>query len=91
MGGHDPRPSATRLEYGDSLLLLGHNSNLERLERNPNLILKSMGETTNLGADNGARRMSFWGRTPGTRIREATILSGNGASLKVLCPRVGHG
>jgi di/tricarboxylate transporter len=33
------RPSATRLEYGDSLLLLGHNSNLERLERNPNLIL----------------------------------------------------
>jgi di/tricarboxylate transporter len=35
------RPSATRLEYGDSLLLLGHNSNLERLERNPNLILLS--------------------------------------------------
>ena len=32
------RPSATRLEYGDSLLLLGHNSNLERLGRNPNLI-----------------------------------------------------
>jgi K+/H+ antiporter YhaU regulatory subunit KhtT len=23
------RPSATRLEYGDSLLLLGHNSNLD--------------------------------------------------------------
>lgn len=35
------RPSATRLEYGDSLLLLGHNSNLERLERNPNLIVLS--------------------------------------------------
>ncbi|MBV8175496.1 MAG: anion permease [Verrucomicrobia bacterium] len=35
------RPSTTRLEYGDSLLLLGHNSNLERLERNPNLILLS--------------------------------------------------
>jgi hypothetical protein len=35
------RPSATRLEYGDSLLLLDHNSNLERLERNPNLILLS--------------------------------------------------
>ncbi len=35
------RPSATRLEYGDSLLLLGHNSGLERLERNPNLILLS--------------------------------------------------
>jgi len=36
------RPSATRLEYGDSLLLLGHNSNLERLERNPNLIEKDL-------------------------------------------------
>jgi Trk K+ transport system NAD-binding subunit len=35
------RPSAMRLEYGDSLLLLGHNSNFERLERNPNLILLS--------------------------------------------------
>jgi di/tricarboxylate transporter len=35
------RPSATRLAYGDSLLLLGHNSNLERLERNPNLIVLS--------------------------------------------------
>ncbi len=35
------RPSASRLRYGDSLLLLGHNSNLERLERNPNLILLS--------------------------------------------------
>jgi di/tricarboxylate transporter len=35
------RPSATKLEYGDSLLLLGHNSNLERLERNPNLIVLS--------------------------------------------------
>jgi di/tricarboxylate transporter len=35
------RPSATRLEYGDSLLLLGHNSSLERLERNPNLIVLS--------------------------------------------------
>ena len=35
------RPFASRLEYGDSLLLLGHNSNLERLERNPNLIVLS--------------------------------------------------
>jgi di/tricarboxylate transporter len=35
------RPSATRLQYGDSLLLPGHNSNLERLERNPNLIVLS--------------------------------------------------
>jgi len=35
----DPRPRDSK--YGDSLLLLGHNSNLERLERNPNLILLS--------------------------------------------------
>jgi di/tricarboxylate transporter len=33
------RPMATRLRYGDSLLLLGHVSRVERLERNPNLIL----------------------------------------------------
>jgi di/tricarboxylate transporter len=42
------RPSATRLEYGDSLLLLGHNSNLERLERNPNLIVLSQRDFPNL-------------------------------------------
>jgi di/tricarboxylate transporter len=35
------RPTASQLQYGDSLLLLGHNSNLERLERNPNLIVLS--------------------------------------------------
>lgn len=32
-------PLATPLEFGDSLLLLGHMSGLERLERNPNFIL----------------------------------------------------
>src|SRR6201997_861541 len=43
------RPTATRLEYGDSLLLLGHNSNLERLERNPNLIVLSQRHFPNTG------------------------------------------
>jgi len=43
------RPSATRLEYGDSLLLLGHNSNLERLSRNPNLILLSQSPFPTMG------------------------------------------
>ena len=38
MSGHQP---GANYEYGDSLLLLGHNSNLERLERNPNLIVLS--------------------------------------------------
>jgi di/tricarboxylate transporter len=33
------RPMATPLQYGDSLLLLGHVARLERLERNPNLFL----------------------------------------------------
>jgi di/tricarboxylate transporter len=33
------RPIATPLEYGDSLLLLGHVSGVDRLERNANLIL----------------------------------------------------
>jgi di/tricarboxylate transporter len=33
------RPMATPLEYGDSLLLLGHVSVVDRLERNANLIL----------------------------------------------------
>jgi di/tricarboxylate transporter len=43
------RPSATQLEYGDSLLLLGHNSNLERLERNLNLIVLSQRHFPNTG------------------------------------------
>src|SRR5439155_8285509 len=33
------RPMATPLEFGDSLLLLGHLSMVDRLKRNPNLIL----------------------------------------------------
>ena len=45
------RPSATRLEYGDSLLLLGHNSNLERLGRNPNLILHSQSPFPTMAKD----------------------------------------
>src|SRR6516165_558599 len=45
------RPSATRLEYGDSLLLLGHNSNLERLERNPNLIVLSQSPFPTMAKD----------------------------------------
>ncbi len=35
----EDRPMATRLEFGDSLLLLGHLSGVERLRRNANLIL----------------------------------------------------
>ena len=35
----EDRPTATPLEYGDSLLLLGHVSNVERLARNRNLIV----------------------------------------------------
>jgi hypothetical protein len=35
----EDRPMATRLEFGDSLLLLGHLSGVERLRRNENLIL----------------------------------------------------
>jgi len=37
------RPMATPLEFGDSLLLLGHVSGVDRLGRNPNLIL--LGQT----------------------------------------------
>lgn len=33
------RPMATPLQYGDSLLLLGHVSGVAKLERNPNLFL----------------------------------------------------
>ena len=35
----EDRPMATQLEFGDSLLLLGHISGVERLRRNENLIL----------------------------------------------------
>jgi di/tricarboxylate transporter len=33
------RPMATELAFGDSLLLLGHNTSAPRLQRNPNVIL----------------------------------------------------
>jgi di/tricarboxylate transporter len=35
----EDRPMETRLQFGDSLLLLGHMSGVERLRRNENLIL----------------------------------------------------
>ncbi|MBV8100677.1 MAG: SLC13 family permease [Verrucomicrobia bacterium] len=51
------RPTATQLQYGDSLLLLGHNSNLERLERNPNLIVLSQRHFPNTGKKQAAITM----------------------------------
>jgi len=51
------RPTASQLEYGDSLLLLGHNSNLERLERNPNLIVLSQRHFPNPGKKQAAITM----------------------------------
>jgi di/tricarboxylate transporter len=51
------RPTATQLQYGDSLLLLGHNSNLERLERNPNLIVLSQRHFQNTGKRQAAITM----------------------------------
>jgi len=51
------RPTATQLQYGDSLLLLGHNSNLERLERNPNLIVLSQRHFPNTGKTQAAITM----------------------------------
>jgi di/tricarboxylate transporter len=43
------RPMATPLEFGDSLLLLGHVSGVDRLWRNPNLILVGHSHFTALG------------------------------------------
>ncbi len=43
------RPMGTPLEFGDSLLLLGHISGVERLGRNPNLILVGHTHFTALG------------------------------------------
>src|SRR6201998_4709621 len=51
------RPTATQLQYGDSLLLLGHNSNLERLEGNPNLIVVSQRHFPNTGKTQAAITM----------------------------------
>jgi di/tricarboxylate transporter len=45
------RPMATRLRFGDSLLLLGHVSGAERLKRNPNLILLDQQLFPKLGKD----------------------------------------
>lgn len=43
------RPMGTPLEFGDSLLLLGHVSGVDRLARNPNLILVGHAQFTTLG------------------------------------------
>jgi len=43
------RPSKTRLQFGDSLLLLGDVGDLERLRRNPNLILLGEEELPAIG------------------------------------------
>jgi di/tricarboxylate transporter len=43
------RPMSTPLEFGDSLLLLGHLADLERLSHNPNLILVGQAQFTPLG------------------------------------------
>lgn len=43
------RPMSTPLEVGDSLLLLGHVTRVDRLERNPNLILLGHAHFPSLG------------------------------------------
>ena len=45
------RPTATPLRFGDALLLLGHVSGLERLQRNPNLILVDQPSFPELGKE----------------------------------------
>jgi hypothetical protein len=74
-----------RIHFGDNLKgATKSTSALKRSDNCANLPFWQR-EERKLGADNGARRMSLWGRTR-ERIREARILSGNGASLKVLYP-----
>jgi di/tricarboxylate transporter len=51
------RPMATPLEFGDSLLLLGHISRIDRLRRNPNLILLGQTHFPALGWRKGAVTM----------------------------------
>lgn len=51
------RPMATPLEFGDSLLLLGHVSELSRLSRNPNLILVGQAQFAPLGRRKAAITM----------------------------------
>ena len=53
------RPTVTPLEFGDSLLLLGHVSRMERLSRNPNLILVGHTQFTTLGRRKAAITMSL--------------------------------
>ena len=47
------RPMATPLEFGDSLLLLGHVSGVERLGRNANLILLGTDPISSAGPAEG--------------------------------------
>jgi di/tricarboxylate transporter len=51
------RPMGTPLQYGDSLLLLGHVARVERLERNPNLFLVGHRRFTGLGRKKAAVTM----------------------------------
>ncbi|HEX5398535.1 MAG TPA: SLC13 family permease [Verrucomicrobiae bacterium] len=53
------RPTVTPLEFGDSLLLLGHVSRMERLSRNPNLILLGHTHFTTLGRRKAAITISL--------------------------------
>jgi di/tricarboxylate transporter len=51
------RPMASPLQYGDSLLLLGHVSGVERLEQNPNLFLVGHRHFPGLGRKKAAVTM----------------------------------
>jgi di/tricarboxylate transporter len=51
------RPMATPLQYGDSLLLLGHVARMQRLERNPNLFLTGQRRFPALGRKKAAVTM----------------------------------
>ena len=51
------RPMATPLQYGDSLLLLGHVSGVPKLERNPNLFLVGHRHFPGLGRKKAAVTM----------------------------------
>ena len=53
------RPMATPLEFGDSLLLLGHISGMDRLARNPNLMLVGHAHFTALGRRKAAITISL--------------------------------
>ncbi len=51
------RPMATPLQFGDSLLLLGHVSGVERLQRNPSLFLVGHRRFSGLGRKKAAVTM----------------------------------